>query len=60
MQIPHVPVRPGLGAQVLADLGADTLVLCGGATGMAVMTAVIQCADMFYKVIVPSDAAPYR
>ena len=43
--------------QVLADLGADTLVLCGVATGMAVMTAVIQCADMFYKVIVPSDAS---
>ena len=43
--------------QVLADAGADTLVLCGVATGMAVMTAVIQCADMFYKVIVPSDAS---
>jgi nicotinamidase-related amidase len=43
--------------QVLADVGADTLVLCGVATGMAVMTAVIQCADMFYKVIVPSDAS---
>jgi nicotinamidase-related amidase len=43
--------------QVLEDAGADTLVLCGVATGMAVMTAVIQCADMFYKVIVPSDAS---
>ena len=42
---------------MLADAGADTLVLCGVATGMAVMTAVIQCADMFYKVIVPSDAS---
>jgi nicotinamidase-related amidase len=43
--------------QVLADIGADTLVLCGVATGMAVMTSAIQCADMFYKVIVPSDAS---
>jgi biuret amidohydrolase len=43
--------------KVLQDAGADTLVLCGVATGMAVMTAVIQCADMFYRVIVPSDAS---
>jgi nicotinamidase-related amidase len=43
--------------QVLVEAGADVLVLCGVATGMAVMTAVIQCADMFYKVIVPSDAS---
>ncbi|MCL5734973.1 MAG: cysteine hydrolase [Actinobacteria bacterium] len=43
--------------QILADAGADVLVLCGVATGMAVMTAVVQAADMFYKVIVPSDAS---
>ncbi len=43
--------------QVLARAGAEVLVLCGVATGMAVMTAVIQCADLFYKVIVPSDAS---
>lgn len=43
--------------KALADCGADVLVLCGVATGMAVMTAVIQAADMFYKVIVPSDAS---
>ena len=41
----------------LADNGIETVVLAGVATGMAVMTAVIQCADMFYKVIVPSDAS---
>jgi nicotinamidase-related amidase len=35
----------------------DTLVVAGVATGMAVMTAVIQASDMFYKVIVPSDAS---
>lgn len=43
--------------QLLAELGVDVLVLAGVATGMAVMTAVIQAADMFLKVIVPSDAS---
>jgi nicotinamidase-related amidase len=43
--------------KLLDRLGVDTLVLCGVATGMAVMTAVIQASDMFYKLIVPSDAS---
>ena len=43
--------------EILAETGADILVLCGVATGMAVMTGVVQAADMFYKVIVPSDAS---
>ena len=43
--------------QILDENGVDTLVLAGVATGMAVMTAVIQAADMFYKLIVPSDAS---
>jgi len=43
--------------QILDERGVDTLVVAGVATGMAVMTAVIQASDMFYKVIVPSDAS---
>ena len=43
--------------QVLNDLKVDTLVLVGVATDMAVLTAVFQASDMFYSLIVPSDAS---
>ena len=43
--------------EVLAQADAEVLVLCGVSTGAAVMIAAIQAADMFYPVIVPSDAS---
>ena len=43
--------------EILDELEADTLVMAGVATGMAVMASVIQAADMSYNVIVPSDAS---
>ncbi len=43
--------------RILDDLGVDTLVMAGVATGMAVMASVLQATDMFYDVIVPSDAS---
>lgn len=43
--------------EILDDLGVNTLVMAGVATGMAVMASVIQAADMLYNVIVPSDAS---
>ena len=43
--------------ELLRELSVDTLVLAGVATGMAVMTAVIQASDLFYRLIVPSDAS---
>jgi biuret amidohydrolase len=43
--------------KILKDLGVETLVLAGVATDMAVMTAVFQASDMFYNLIVPSDAS---
>jgi nicotinamidase-related amidase len=42
--------------EVLKDLGVETLVLVGVATDMAVLTAVFQASDLFYNLIVPSDA----
>ena len=43
--------------QVLKDLGVETLVLAGVATDMAVLSAVFQASDLFYNLIVPSDAS---
>jgi biuret amidohydrolase len=41
----------------LADLGVETVVLAGVATGMAVGVAAFALADRFYNIIVPSDAS---
>ena len=43
--------------KVLKDLGVETLVLAGVATDMAVLSAVYQASDLFYNLIVPSDAS---
>jgi len=43
--------------ETLVDLGVETLVLTGVATDMAVLTAVFQASDLFYNLIVPSDAS---
>jgi len=43
--------------KVLKDSKVETLVLVGVATDMAVLTAVIQAADLYYNIIVPSDAS---
>ena len=43
--------------EILDDLGVDTLVMAGVATGMAVIASVLQATDMLYDVIVPSDAS---
>jgi len=43
--------------KVLRDEKVETLVLTGVATDMAVLTAVIQAADLYYNIIVPSDAS---
>ncbi len=43
--------------KVLKDLGVETLVLAGVATDMAVLSAVYQAADLYYNLIVPSDAS---
>ncbi len=42
--------------QHLADLGVETVVLTGVATGMSVGAAAFQLADRFFNLIVPSDA----
>jgi len=42
--------------QVLKARGAETLVLVGCATHIAVYTAALQAVDLLYSVIVPSDA----
>jgi nicotinamidase-related amidase len=41
----------------LADMGIETVVLAGVATGMAVGVAAFALADRFYNIIVPSDTA---
>jgi biuret amidohydrolase len=43
--------------EILDGLGVKTLVLVGVATDMAVLTAVFQSSDLFYSLIVPSDAS---
>jgi nicotinamidase-related amidase len=43
--------------KILKGLGVETLVLTGVATDMAVLSAVFQASDLFYNLIVPSDAS---
>ena len=43
--------------KMLKDLGVETLILTGVATDMAVLSAVFQASDLFYNLIVPSDAS---
>jgi nicotinamidase-related amidase len=43
--------------EILDGLGVETLVLAGVATDMAVLTAAFQASDLFYNLIVPSDAS---
>ena len=43
--------------KMLKDLGVETLVLTGVATDMAVLSAVFQASDLFYNLIVTSDAS---
>ena len=43
--------------QVLKDCGAETLVLTGLATDIAVFTAATQASELGYSVIVPNDAS---
>ena len=43
--------------QVLKEYGAETLVLVGVATDMAVLAAAFQSSDLLYNLIVPSDAS---
>ena len=43
--------------KVLKEKGVTTLVLAGVATDMAVLTSVVQAADLGYDQIVPSDAS---
>jgi len=43
--------------QVLKDCGAETLVLAGLATDVAVFTAAVQASELGYSVIVPNDAS---
>jgi len=43
-------------AQVLKAHGAETLVLAGCATHIAVYTAALQAVDLLYSVILPADA----
>jgi len=43
--------------KVLKDNKVETLVLAGVATDMAILSGVIQAADLFYNIIVPSDAS---
>jgi nicotinamidase-related amidase len=42
--------------KILKDERVKTLVLAGVATEMAILAAVLQAADLFYNIIVPSDA----
>jgi nicotinamidase-related amidase len=43
--------------KVLKEKNVETLVLAGVATEMAVLTGVLQAADLLYNLIVPSDAS---
>ncbi|NVO15274.1 MAG: cysteine hydrolase [Rhodoplanes sp.] len=43
--------------QVLKDLGVRTLVLAGVATDMVVLASVWQASDLYYNLVVPSDAS---
>jgi nicotinamidase-related amidase len=43
--------------KILEEKGVTTLVLAGVATDMAVLTSVVQAADLGYDQIVPSDAS---
>ncbi len=43
--------------KVLKKNQVETLVLVGVATDMAVLTGVLQAADLFYNLIVPNDAS---
>jgi nicotinamidase-related amidase len=43
--------------KMLKEKGVTTLVLAGVATDMAVLTSVLQAADLGYNLIVPSDAS---
>jgi len=43
--------------KILKEKGVTTLVLAGVATDMAVLTSVVQAADLGYNLIVPSDAS---
>ena len=43
--------------KALKDLQVETLVMVGVATEMAVVASVMQAADLFYNIIVPSDAS---
>jgi nicotinamidase-related amidase len=43
--------------RILRDMKVDTVVLVGVATDMAILSGVIQASDLFYNVIVPSDAS---
>jgi len=43
--------------KILKENGVTTLVMVGVATDMAVLTSVLQAADLGYNLIVPSDAS---
>jgi nicotinamidase-related amidase len=43
--------------KILKDQKIDTVILVGVATDMAILSGVIQAADLFYNIIVPSDAS---
>jgi nicotinamidase-related amidase len=43
--------------RILKEKGVTTLVMVGVATDMAVLTSVLQAADLGYHLIVPSDAS---
>jgi len=43
--------------QRLQELKVETLVMVGVATEMAVLASIMQAADLFYSIIVPSDAS---
>jgi nicotinamidase-related amidase len=43
--------------RILKEKKVDTLVLAGVATDMAILAGVNQAADLFYNIIVPSDAS---
>lgn len=43
--------------EMLEDLGVGTLVLAGVATDMAVLASCWHAADLYYNLVVPSDAS---
>lgn len=43
--------------RVLKDRGVNTLVLAGVATDMVVLASVWQASDLYYNLVVPSDAS---